>query len=254
LLSAQVQLRDREELQLRESQQRERERSAAKSSKKSTQEEVPDDSDQGGQDDGEGDGDGEEHNEGDGNGEEHECHDDDEDVDGKDQDEEDGDCEDRIEGGGNGGNSTASGSDSASKILVSQKRRPGTQKHDSQDRSQKRAKKAAQKKQRNAPQTPQTPENSDDEPLFKKPVSTSVPSTTKHVVEELLLFASNPVQNPHHAWALVRLHCQVFVLMKHDALFGQESLGNGPGHALLPVNHPLWTALGVPDGSSIDAA
>ncbi len=26
-------------------------------------------------------------------------------------------------------------------------------------------------------------------------------------VEELLLFASNPVENPHHAWALVRLHC-----------------------------------------------
>ena len=82
-----MQLRDREELQLRESQQWERECSAAKSSKKSTQEEVPDDSDQGGQDDGEGDGDGEEHNEGDGNGEEHECHDDGEDVDGKDQDE-----------------------------------------------------------------------------------------------------------------------------------------------------------------------
>jgi hypothetical protein len=26
-------------------------------------------------------------------------------------------------------------------------------------------------------------------------------------VEELLLLSSNPVQNPHHAWALVRLHC-----------------------------------------------
>ena len=39
--------------------------------------------------------------------------------------------------------------------------------------------------------------------------------------------------------------------MKHDALFGQESLGNGPGHALLPVNHPLWTALGVPEGLHI---
>ena len=35
--------------------------------------------------------------------------------------------------------------------------------------------------------------------------------------------------------------------MKHNAFFGQES----PGHALLPVNHPLWTALGVPDGSHI---
>ena len=39
--------------------------------------------------------------------------------------------------------------------------------------------------------------------------------------------------------------------MKHDAFFGQESLGIGPGHALLPVNHPLWTALGVPEGSHI---
>ncbi len=80
-----------------------------------------------------------------------------------------------------------------------------------------------------------------------------MPVNVAKKVEELLLFASNPVQNPHHVWALVRLHCQVFVPMKHDALLGQESLGIGPGHALLPVNHPLWTALGVLDGSSIDA-
>ena len=39
--------------------------------------------------------------------------------------------------------------------------------------------------------------------------------------------------------------------MKHNAFFGQESLGIGPGQALLPVNHPLWTALGVPEGSHI---
>ena len=26
-------------------------------------------------------------------------------------------------------------------------------------------------------------------------------------VEELLLFASNPTEKPHHMWALVSLHC-----------------------------------------------
>ncbi len=76
---------------------------------------MPDDSDQGGQDESNLDRNVEEHIEGDGDDEEQECHDD-EVGDVKDHYEVDRDGEEQFEGGGNGKNSTASDSDSASNV------------------------------------------------------------------------------------------------------------------------------------------